>query len=98
MENYLTVNECVDRGLYWIECEKSSIGIYSTDHKGFVVRYIENDQIGLNVIPHYDLGIHGLWAKPVKLIEKLPIGMDLTNGDSLLTFLAQKGRMYNTNR
>ena len=97
MENfYLRVSECEDRGLYWIDCEKSNLGIYSTDHEGFIVRYIENGIIGLNVIKHFDLGQPGFTAKPMKLMEKLPIGMDLSNADSILTFLATKMARYNT--
>jgi len=93
---YLRVNECEDRGLYYIDCEKSNLGIYSKDHSGFIVRYVENNVIGLNVISHFDLGLPGLTAKPLKLMEKLPIGMDLSKMDSILTFLAQKQSTYNT--
>lgn len=97
MENsfYLRVDECEDRCLYYIDCEKSSLGLYSKEHAGFVVRHMENGIIGLSLASHFDLGKPGLTAKPLKMMEHVPIGMDLSNGDSLLTFLSSKMSKYN---
>lgn len=79
MEDYIKMNDLVDKGIYEIDGRNASVGIWSKSGAFFIIRkagFFKGDE-HLFREDHWDVGAPYGTAKPLKLIEVLPDSVDL---------------------
>lgn len=93
IHHYLSMDECVDKGLYIIKARNSDIGIYDKEKKAFIIRRKKFSSIFLYPEDHWDTGEDHGTVKPLKFIRTVSNRI-LNNEKDLLRFLKKIRHVY----
>lgn len=88
MDEYIKIEDLIDRGLYKIEARNASAGIWVADKQYFLIRkYSFGDIYGFTE-DHWDVDDRGT-AQPLELIEVLPDDFNIKDDNAVLNILEE---------
>ena len=92
VNEYMSIDECKNGGLYRIYARNFSLGVYTLKEQGFVGVRQKFTMEFLDTEFHWDTGAPYGTVKPIEFLEMCPIGFDFN--DSLFEWLKEKNKHY----
>ena len=94
IEEYLSLDECIDGGLYRLYGRNFQLGVYTKRHQGFIgIRHKFSFEF-LDLEFHWDTGAPYGTVKPITYLEKCPLDNIEEKNNDLLKWLLNKTKHY----